>query len=34
MDVVDAIKNVDTGNKGMHQDVPVESVIIESATIV
>ncbi|MFK5985227.1 MAG: peptidylprolyl isomerase [Pseudomonadota bacterium] len=34
MDVVDAIKNVATGNKGGHQDVPVESVIIESATIV
>ena len=34
MDVVDAIKNVATGNKGMHQDVPVENVIIESATIV
>ena len=34
MDVVDAIKNVETGNKGMHQDVPVENVIIESATIV
>lgn len=34
MDVVEAIKNVETGNKGMHQDVPVESVIIESASIV
>ncbi len=34
MDVVDAIKNVQTGNNGMHQDVPVEDVVIESATIV
>jgi len=34
MDVVDAIKNVETGNNGMHQDVPVENVVIESATIV
>ncbi|MFK5894193.1 MAG: peptidylprolyl isomerase [Pseudomonadota bacterium] len=34
LDVVDAIKNVATGNKGGHQDVPVENVIIESATIV
>jgi peptidyl-prolyl cis-trans isomerase A (cyclophilin A)/peptidyl-prolyl cis-trans isomerase B (cyclophilin B) len=30
MDVVDAIAAVKTGNKGMHQDVPVESVTIES----
>ncbi|MEX0708625.1 MAG: peptidylprolyl isomerase [Woeseia sp.] len=28
MDVVDAIASVDTGNKGGHQDVPVEPVII------
>ena len=34
MDVVDAIKNVQTGNNGGHQDVPVEDVVIESATIV
>lgn len=32
-DVVDAIKKVKTGNKGMHQDVPVEDVIIEKAEI-
>ncbi|MEE4296631.1 MAG: peptidylprolyl isomerase [Wenzhouxiangella sp.] len=29
MDVVDAIRAVDTGRRGMHQDVPVEDVIIE-----
>jgi len=33
MDVVDAIRTVATGNRGMHQDVPVENVIIQSATI-
>ena len=33
MDVVDKIKAVKTGNKAGHQDVPVESVIIEKATI-
>lgn len=33
-DVVDEIKKVKTGNKGFHQDVPVEDVIIESATLV
>jgi len=32
-DVVDAIKSVKTGNKGMHQNVPGEDVIIESATV-
>ena len=31
MDVVDAIAAVKTGNKGRYQDVPAESVIIESA---
>jgi cyclophilin family peptidyl-prolyl cis-trans isomerase len=30
MDVVDAIAAVKTGSKGMHQDVPVETVTIES----
>ncbi len=29
MDVVDKIKEVPTGNKGQHQDVPVDDVIIE-----
>lgn len=33
-DVVDSIKGVKTGNKGFHQDVPVEDVIIENATVV
>jgi peptidyl-prolyl cis-trans isomerase B (cyclophilin B) len=33
-DVVDKIKGVRTGGKGMHQDVPVEDVIIEKAEIV
>ena len=31
LDVVDAIKGVRTGNKGMHQDVPVEAVEILDA---
>ena len=34
MDVVNAIKSVDTSSAGMHQDVPVEDVIIESAEVV
>ncbi|MBS1196816.1 MAG: Peptidyl-prolyl cis-trans isomerase, cyclophilin type [Proteobacteria bacterium] len=34
MDVVDAIRKVKTGNKGMHHDVPVDDVIIEKAEIV
>ena len=33
-DVVDRIKGVKTGRKGMHQDVPVEDVIIERAEAV
>ncbi|MBC7202671.1 MAG: peptidylprolyl isomerase [Pusillimonas sp.] len=33
-DVVDKIKSVSTGNKGFHQDVPVEDVIIEKAVVV
>ncbi|TKB49857.1 peptidyl-prolyl cis-trans isomerase [Ferrimonas sediminicola] len=33
MDVVEKIKAVKTGNHGMHQDVPLESVVIESAKI-
>ena len=32
MDVIDKIGKVKTGNKAGHQDVPVEPVIIESAT--
>lgn len=34
MDVVDTIRKVKTGNKGFHQDVPVEDVIIEKAEII
>ena len=34
MDVVDAIRAVSTGNKGPHQDVPTENVVINTATIV
>jgi cyclophilin family peptidyl-prolyl cis-trans isomerase len=34
MDVVDAIAKVKTGTKEMHQDVPVEAVIIKSAKVV
>ncbi len=33
-EVIDAIKAVKTGNKGFHQDVPVEDVIIEKAEII
>ncbi|PID36807.1 MAG: hypothetical protein CR966_01805 [Pseudomonadales bacterium] len=34
MDVVNQIKEVETGNKGFHQDVPKDPVIILSATVV
>jgi peptidyl-prolyl cis-trans isomerase B (cyclophilin B) len=30
-DVVDRIRKVRTGGRGMHQDVPVEDVVIERA---
>lgn len=33
MDVVDKIKAVATGNKGFHQDVPKEDVVIESVSV-
>ena len=33
MDVVNTIKEVDTGSDAGHQDVPVEDVVIESATV-
>jgi len=33
-DVVDKIKKVKTGSRGMHQDVPAEDVVIEKAEIV
>lgn len=32
-DIVDKIKGVRTGNKGFHQDVPVDDVVIEKATV-
>ena len=34
MEIVDKIRAVATGNKGFHQDVPKEAVIIEKAEIV
>mgnify|MGYP006334125815 CR=1 FL=1 len=34
MDVVDKIRAVKTGNKGFHQDVPVDDVLIEKAEVV
>jgi peptidyl-prolyl cis-trans isomerase B (cyclophilin B) len=33
LDVVEKIKAVKTGRRGMHQDVPVEDVIIKSVTV-
>ena len=33
MDVVDKIKKVSTGNRGFHQDVPLDEVVIEKAEI-
>jgi peptidyl-prolyl cis-trans isomerase A (cyclophilin A) len=33
MDVVDKIRNVPTGNKGAHQNVPIEPVTIKQATL-
>lgn len=32
-DVVDKIKNVETGDKGMHQNVPLKDVVIEKAEV-
>jgi peptidyl-prolyl cis-trans isomerase B (cyclophilin B) len=32
MDVVDKIKQVKTGNRGMYQDVPLQNVVIENIT--
>ncbi len=34
LDVVDKIAAVETGNRGWHQDVPVEAVVVESARII
>lgn len=33
LDVVDAIKTVKTGRNGMHSDVPVEDIVINSVTV-
>lgn len=33
MDVVDKISKVATGNRGFHQNVPVEAVVVESARV-
>ena len=33
METVERIKGVPTGNKGFHQDVPREDVMIESAQV-
>ena len=33
LDIVDAIRQVDTGSRGMHQDVPTEPVVIESVKL-
>lgn len=33
LDVVEKIKTVKTGSKGMHQDVPVDTVVIERVTV-
>ena len=34
MDVVESIVAVPTGNRGMHQDVPKEAIIINSASVI
>ncbi|QIR14161.1 peptidylprolyl isomerase [Shewanella aestuarii] len=33
LDIVDKIKAVATGNRGMHQDVPLEAVVIQSVSV-
>ena len=33
MEVVEAIAAVQTGNSGFHQDVPLEDVVVEKATV-
>jgi peptidyl-prolyl cis-trans isomerase B (cyclophilin B) len=33
MDTVDVIRQVKTGNSGMHQDVPVETITINKVTV-
>ncbi len=34
MDVVDSIEQVSTGNHGMHQNVPLEPVVIQKVTVI
>ena len=34
LEVIDSIKKVKTGNKGHHQDVPVDTVLIEKAEVI
>lgn len=34
MEVVDAIKDVPTGTRGFHQDVPLQAIVIEKAEVV
>ena len=34
MDIVNTIKKVPTGNRGMHGDVPKESIVIESVRVI
>lgn len=34
MEVIDKIRKVKTGSRGMHQDVPLEDVVIEGADVV
>ncbi|MDR1349819.1 MAG: peptidylprolyl isomerase [Zoogloeaceae bacterium] len=34
LEIIDKIKTVKTGNKGFHQDVPVEDVLIEKAEVI
>lgn len=34
MDVVDKIKKVETGNRGYHQDVPLDEVVIEKVSFI
>ncbi|WP_137221591.1 peptidylprolyl isomerase [Shewanella sp. MEBiC00475] len=33
LDIIEKIKNVATGNNGMHQDVPLEAIVIESVSV-
>ena len=33
MDIIEKIKAVSTGNRGMHQDVPLEAIVIEKVSV-